>query len=195
MAYLLRKLPDKNAWAEVADSPLWEHGDCPSEALWQVFDNRRSVSTWRVNTRDEEERVIVAQAFLGRSIPSDFFYFLINEQELRQAGIAMKNSTAKTFDKNVDGCHVDIIELSGKQLIQFAHLLNTKFEPKVVTRTEILEIAARHFRTKNFDREFLFTSKGNRGRSEEEIALSRTLLVNLWKQAAIDISIVTSSES
>jgi hypothetical protein len=188
MAYLLRKLPDKNAWAEVADSPLWEQEDCPPEVLWQVFDNRRSVSTWRVTIPEEVERVIAAQVFLGRSIPTDFAYFLIDEEELRQAGITLKNSKAKTFDPDVNELHVDIVELSGKNLIRFAHLLNTKFDPIVSTRTDILEMAAKCFRVQKFDRNFLFSSKGNKGRSEEEIAASKTLLVNLWKQGLIDIS-------
>lgn len=188
MAYLLRKLPDKNAWAEVEDLPLWEQEDCPSEVLWQVFDNRRSVSTWRVETPKEVERVIAAQAFLGRSIPADFAYFLIDEEVLRRAGIALENKSAKTFDKDVNDLHVDIVELSGKQLIRFAYLLNTEFDPIVMTRQEILEIAAKCFEDKKFDRNFLFESGGNRGRSEEEIAVSKTLLVYLWKNGLIDIS-------
>jgi hypothetical protein len=188
VSYLLRKLPDKDAWADVADSPLWQQGDCPPEALWQVFDNRRSVSAWRVETDEEVERVIAAQAFLGKSIPADFAYFLIQEDKLQTAGIALKNVPAKTFDKEVDGLHVDIVELSGKQLIRLAYLLNSEFDPIVMTRTEIIETAAKCFRNKKFDRRFLFESKGNKGRSEEEVALSKTLLVYLWRCGLIDIA-------
>jgi hypothetical protein len=192
MVWLLRKLPDKDAWAAAEGSPLWAEGDCPPEVLVQVFDNRKGVSTWRVNNQEEEERVIAAQAFLGRSIPNDFTYFLIEEDVLRQAGITLKDSPAKTPDKEVDNFHVDVIELSGKQLIQFANILNTKCKPKVMTRTEILEMAAKCFRDEKFDRDFLFASGGRRGRSEEEIAASRKLLVDLWKKGLINISVSQS---
>ena len=37
MPYLLRKFSNKDAWAEVENSPLWEQGDCPPEALVQFL--------------------------------------------------------------------------------------------------------------------------------------------------------------
>src|SRR5690348_11648469 len=116
MAYLLRKFSNKNAWAEVENSLLWEQGDCPPEALVQVFDARGGVSTWRVTTEEEVERVIAAQALM-RSTIGDFAYFLIDEEVLRKDGIKLKNTPAKTIDKYVNGLHVDIVELTARQLI------------------------------------------------------------------------------
>jgi hypothetical protein len=98
MPYLLRKFSNKDAWAEVENSPLWEQGDCPPEALVQVFDNRAGVSTWRVSTEEEVERVIAAQAFMRGTI-GDFAYCLIDEDILRKDGIQTKNTPAKTMDK------------------------------------------------------------------------------------------------
>jgi hypothetical protein len=185
MAYLLRKFSDKNAWAEVEDSPLWEQGDCPAQAFVQVFDNRAGVSTWRVNTEEEVERVIAAQAFM-RSTIGDFAYCLIDEEILRKDGLTLKNTPVKTPDKEVNSLHVDIVGLTAHQLIRLARRINEEFDPLVMTRLEILEAAAKFFRQHKFDRNFLF-SGGNKGRSEEEIAISKNLLVNLWKKAEIDL--------
>lgn len=183
--YLLRKFSNKDAWAEVEASPLWEQGDCPAEALVQVFDNRAGVSTWRVRTEEEVERVIAAQAFMRGTI-GDFAYCLIDEDVLRQDGIKLKNTPAKTIDKQVNDLHVDIVDLSAHQLIRLAHRINTEFDPLVMTRAEILVAAAKFFRENKFDRKFLFTT-GNKGRSEEEIATAKNLLVNLWKTSDIDL--------
>jgi hypothetical protein len=189
MAYLLRKLRDKNAWANVMESPLWAPEDCPPEALWQVFDNRQSVSVWRVEGHEQIKRVIAAQAFLGKSIPNDFAYFLIDEHVLRDAGILLEDKPNPTFDREISQLHVNIVQITGKHLIKFAQLLNTQAESRVMTRSEILETAAIHFNNGLFDRAFLFEAKGNKGRSEEEIASSKALLVSLWKKGAIDIAL------
>jgi hypothetical protein len=55
-----------------------------------------------------------------------------------------------------------------------------------MTRAEILVAAAKFFRENKFDRNFLFTP-GNKGKSEEEIATAKKLLVNLWKKSDIDL--------
>jgi hypothetical protein len=183
--YLLRKFSNKDAWAEVEASPLWEQGDCPAEALVQVFDNRAGVSTWRVRTEEEVERVIAAQAFMRGTI-GDFAYCLIDEDVFRQDGIKLKNTPAKTIDKQVNDLHVDIVDLSAHQLIRLARRINTEFDPLVMTRAEIRVAAAKFFRENKFDRKFLFTA-GNKGRSEEEIATAKNLLVNLWKTSDIDL--------
>jgi|SRR5713101_5990929 len=185
MAYLLRKFSNKDAWAEVESSPLWEQGDCPAEALVQVFDTRGGVSTWRVSTEEDVERVIAAQAFMRGTI-GDFAYCLIDEEILRKDGIKLKNTPAKTMDKGVNDLHVDIVDLTAQQIIRLAHPINTEFDPLVMTRSEILAAAAKFLREKKFDRDFLFIG-GNKGRSEEEITTAKNLLVNLWKKADIDL--------
>jgi hypothetical protein len=185
MANLLRKFSDKNAWAEVEDSPLWEQGDCPAEALVQVFDNRAGVSTWRVSTEEEVERVIAAQAFM-RSTIGDFAYCLIDEEILRKDGLTLRNTPAKTLDREVNRLHVEIVGLTANQLTRFARRINAEFDPRVMTRLEILEAAAKFFQQNKFDRTFLF-SGGKRGRSEEEIASAKNLLVNLWKKTEVDL--------
>ena len=186
MPYLLRKFSNKDAWADVEASPLWEQGDCPAEALVQVFDNRVGVSTWRVSTEEDVERVIAAQALMRDTI-GDFAYCLMAEEVLLQDGIKLKNTPAKTMDKQVNDLHVGIVDLSAHKLIRLAHRINTEFDPHVMTRAEILVAAAKLFRENKFDRNFLFTA-GNKGRSEEEIATSKNLLVNLWKRPDIDLN-------
>jgi hypothetical protein len=186
--YLLRKFSNKDAWAEVEASRLWEQGDCPAEALVQVFDNRAGVSTWRVRTEEEVERVIAAQAFMRGTI-GDFAYCLIDEDVFRKDGIKLKNTPAKTIDKQVNDLHVDIVNLSAHQLIRLAYRINTEFDPLVMTKAEILVAAAKFFRENKFDRKFLFTA-GNKGWSEEEIATAKNLLVNLWKTSDIDLPLL-----
>jgi hypothetical protein len=131
----------------------------------------------------------VAGAFLGRSIPEDFTYFLIDEDVLLSEGFSLKSTKAKTFDNESNDCHVDIVEVTGKQLVKLARLLNTTFDPIVITRTEILEATAKYLRQGKFDRNFLFTSGGNKGRSEEEITMTRKLLVELWKKSLVDVQV------
>ena len=184
-ASTLRRISDKDAWASVEDSPLWAQEDCPPEALVQIFDNRAGVSTWRVDTEEEITRVIAAQAFV-RSTINDFAYCLIDEAVLRRENIKIRNSPMKTIDREMGSRHVDIIELSGKQLVRLAQIINFEFEPKVKTRSEILAAAATYFSNGTFDRTFLFVG-GSRGRSEQEIANAKNLLVNLWKKVEIDL--------
>lgn len=185
MPHLLRKISDKDAWASVEASPLWGQGDCPPEALVQIFDNRAGVSTWRVSTEEEITRVITAQAFV-RSTINDFAYCLIDEKILHRENIKTRNSPVKTIDREMGSRHVDIIELSGKQLVRLAQIINFEFEPKVKTRSEILTAAATFFNNGMFDRSFLFTG-GSKGRGEQEIANAKNLLVNLWKKVEVDL--------
>jgi hypothetical protein len=185
MAYLLRKLADKDAWAEVVDSILWKQGDCPPDALVQVFDNRSGVSTWRVATEEEVERVIAAQAFMRSSI-GDFAYCLIDEQTIKDEGIRTKDTPQRMVDKEIGERHVDLIDLTGKQVIRLAQLINSVFDPLVMARTEILQAGAKFFGNGRFDRDFLF-AKGNKGRTDAEIANSKELLVNLWKKGEINL--------
>jgi hypothetical protein len=185
MACLLRKLPDKDAWAEVMDSALWGRGDCPPAALVQVFDNRSGVSTWRVTTKDEIERVIVSQAFMRSSI-NDFAYCLIDERKIAAEGIRTKDTPQRTIDKEIGDKHVDLIDLTGQQLIRLAQLINSEFNPMVMARKEILQAATRFLGDGKFDREFLF-KKGKQGRTDAEIENSKDLLVNLWKKGEISL--------
>jgi hypothetical protein len=181
MPNLLRRLTNKDAWAAVEESPLWEQNDCPHEALVQIFDTR-GVSTWRVHTDDEIERVIAAQAF-GRSTIGDFAYCLIDEDVLRRENIKTKDTPTRTIDSEMEKRHVDIIELSGQKLIRLAHLINSELEIRVMTRAEILTAGCRYFNTGIFDRHFLFSGK----RNEIETMTAKNLLVNLWKKAEIDL--------
>jgi hypothetical protein len=114
---------------------------------------------------------------------------------LRDAGILLEDKPNQTFDKEISQMHVNIVQITGKTLIKFAQLLNTQAESRVMTRSEILETAATHFNNGLFDRTFLFESKGKRGRSEEEIASSKALLVSLWKNGAIDIALKKEQQS
>jgi hypothetical protein len=70
--------------------------DCPAEALVQVFDNRAGVSTWRVRTKEDVERVIAAQALMRDTI-GDFAYCLMAEEVLLQDGIKLKNTPQKQW--------------------------------------------------------------------------------------------------
>ena len=187
MAYLLRKLSDKDAWAEVVTSPLWDQEDCPPEALMQVFDNRSGVSTWRVNTPEDIDRVVTAQAFM-RSTIGDFAYCLIDEEKLKEEGIRTKDSPQRTVDKGIDDRHVELIELTGKQIARLARLINSEFDPLVTAREEILKAAAQYFIEGVFDRDFLFR-RGGKGRKDVDIANSKDLLVNLWKKAEISLTL------
>jgi hypothetical protein len=186
MAYLLRKLSDKDTWAEVEDSPLWADGDCPSQALAQVYDNRSGISTWRVTTPEEIERVIVAQMFL-RSTIGDFAYCLIEERKLVEEGIKIKDTPQHMIDKEIEDKHVDLVEVTGKQLVRLAQMINSEFDPIVMTRDEILKAAAKHFADGNFDRDFLFNRSGKRGRKDIDISNSKDLLVNLWKKNELNL--------
>jgi hypothetical protein len=190
MAYLLRKLSNKDSWAEVEGSPLWAKGDCPSQALEQVFDNRSGVSTWRVTSSDtsseEIERVIVAQAIMRATI-GDFAYCLIDESRLIEEGIKTKDTPQSMIDKEIQNRHVDLVGIIGKQLVRLAHLINSEFDPKVMTRDVILKAAAKFFAEGKFDREFLFR-RGNKGRTDAEISNSKELLVHLWKRSEINLS-------
>jgi hypothetical protein len=183
MAYLLRKLPNKDDWAEIADSPLWGADDCPPAALTQVFDNRSGVSTWRVTNNEEIERVVTAQAVM-RSTIADFAYCLIEESKLGPLGIKTKDTLQRTIDSGINNKHVDIIDLTGKKLIILAGLINSEFDPKVMARQEIMAAAKKFLSDGTFDREFLFAKTK---RTESEIASSKDLLINLWKKSEIGI--------
>jgi hypothetical protein len=173
---LLRKLSNKDAWADVEASALWQQEDCPPEALVQVFDNRDGVSTWRVNTEDDIDRVVAAQAFMGSTIGADFAYCLIKESDLQSEGIRTETKLQKTIDKEVDGWHVNLIKISGKQLIRLAHLIHTHCKPRVKTRQEILAAALKYFDQGKFDREYF---------GKKDAPKSAELLVHLWKKQNI----------
>jgi hypothetical protein len=148
-----------------------------------VFDNRSGVSTWRVSTPDEIERVVTAQA-LTRSTVGDFAYCLIDEEVIRQQHIETQDTPQRTLDKDVDRRHVDLVRLTAQQIIALARSINSRFDPQVMPRSKILEAAAKYFAEGRFDREFLFAKSG-KGRTESEVAASKDLLVNLWKKGEI----------
>jgi hypothetical protein len=187
LAYLLRKLSNIDEWADAADSDLWAAGDCPPAVLKQVFDNRDGVSTWRVTTEEEIERVVAAQALMRSSI-GDFAYCLIDEEKLAAEGFARKDTPQRTVDRQINDKHVDLVNLAGKKVIRLAQLINSECDPLVMSRMEILEAAARFFTEGQFDRAFLFTG-GNKGRSDEEIEKAKDLLVNLWKKQELNLTL------
>jgi hypothetical protein len=89
-------------------------------------------------------------------------------------------------DKEIGERHVDLVDLTGKQIIRLAQLINSVFDPLVLARDEILRAGAKFFENGILDRDFLFT-KGNKGRTDEDIGKSKDLLVNLWKKRAINL--------
>jgi hypothetical protein len=186
MAYHLRRLPEIAAWSQVADSSLWDEGDCPWQVLSQVFDNRGGVSTWLVSTPDEIERAVAAQAFARSTIPKTFGYCLIDEAILKRERIKAAPKPVVTVDPEIGKLHHEIIELCGKQLVKLAWIIRTECEILDFAREDILSIAARHFGSGRFERGALFQG-GSKGRSEEEVANSKSLLVNLWKRAELSL--------
>lgn len=186
MAYLLRRIGNIGAWAQISDSPEWEDGNCPAEALRDIYDNRTGVSMWRVETPEDIERVVAAQAFI-RSTIGNFAYFLIEEKHIRAAGIKIESKPAKTADKEANNRHVDLVNLTGKQAIMLARLANLEFSPDYIfAREEVITIGARLFKDGKLDRSYLF-EKGKRGEREAEVAAATELLVNLWKKKEVDL--------
>jgi hypothetical protein len=192
MAYLLRRLPNKNASADAPEPSLWEHDDCPFEAIEQVF-NKDGISTWRVidHQADSEEiqRLVAAQAFM-RSTVGDIAYCLIDESALAAEGIATRDTVMRTVDKDFASKHVDIVNVTGKQLVKLTRIVFYS-TPYVMARQEVLEVAKKFFAEGTFDRSLLVDrqSKKDKRREDDEdraLATARDLLVNLWKKREID---------
>lgn len=192
MAYLLRRLPNKNASAAVPEPSLWAHDDCPFGAIEQVF-NKDGISTWRVvdNRENSEEiqRLVVAQAFMRSSV-GDIAYCLIDESLLAAEGIATRDVPVRTVDKEFASKHVDIVNVTGQQLIRLTRMVfsSTLY---VMARQEVLEAARKFFEQGAFDRTLLFNrhAKKNKHKEDDEeraIATAKDLLVNLWKRREID---------
>jgi hypothetical protein len=188
MAYLIRRLGNLDAWAQAATSPMWGQEDCPSDLMRQIYDNSSGVSTWRIDDPSEAARAVAAQAFL-RSAISDFAYCLIDEQDIRAQRIRMDASKpGKTVDKDTNKRHVELQNLTSKQVAALARIVcmqSTKYELK---RMEILTIAATNFSNGNFDKNVLFErGPQNARREDDEIANSKNLLVSLWKKGDLKL--------
>jgi hypothetical protein len=192
MAYLLRRLPNKNASAVVPEPSRWEHDDCPFEAIEQVF-NKDGISTWRVIDPQEDsveiQRLVAAQAFM-RSTVGDIAYCLLDESLLAGEGIATRDIPVRTVDREFASKHVDIVNVTGKQLVKLTRIVFSS-TPYVMARQEVLKAAKKFFAQGTFDRSLLVDrqSKKDKRREDDEeraLATARDLLANLWKRRDID---------
>jgi len=180
---LLRKLTNRDAWAEAAESKLWESDDCPPEILSQVFD-KRGVSMWRVAGDDEVNRFSAAQALMQSSIGVEFNICLIEESSIVDAGIKLTKSPAKTLDKHANDCHVDVLGLTGKNLIKLAKIMVSHGAIRTLKKLDLLQEAKLRIADGSFDRSVLVT-KGNR--NEVEFQQTRELVFKLWKDGDINL--------
>ena len=160
MTNFLRRLKNKEAWADLLDSPLWDNGDCPPALLSHIFDNRDGVSVFRIGPEVDILTVAVAVEFQRTKI-GDFAYTLIPESILKHFDIKQKTTSGETFDKEVNKLHVDLYNITGKALIGLAKSLRDSAEFHVIARRDIVKAAAERFNDGRMNRSELAKKNAN----------------------------------
>ena len=175
---LLRRLRDKDKWAELSESPLWEEGDCPPELLAQVYDNRDGISVYEVETEADIKRVV---AVMSRDwgFLKDCCYALLPKQDVKALGLQIKTSAISTFDNETKGRHRDLVGVTGKQVISLASMINHTAEIDVITRNEIIKYINEALQNRIFDRAPMFKKSKDCRHGD--------FLIDLWQKNLLDL--------
>lgn len=176
MSYFLRVIQNPEEWSQLSESPLWGQDDCPPELLKQMIDSR-GISVYEVSTPEEINRVTTAITISwGTFRPCSFA--LIPKDSLKKLKIKTSTTTGNTFDKQTNSLHRDVVEISGKQLIQFVKIVKDEADIKTITKEDIVKNLKNGIANGIFERNQIF---------KKEPALG--ILKQFWDTSFVEIAI------
>jgi len=110
-----------------------EDGDIEADILGDLRTDNNKLSIFLVENEDAAQRVTVAVSMNFNSIKfQEIGYVMIDEDIFRQLQITPQpdESDGKTKDKEVNSWHVNLIDLTGRKLVELARTLLEQCELK-----------------------------------------------------------------
>jgi hypothetical protein len=119
MALCLRKLEGKRDWDDPRKEEPWlAANDLRADALKDLVTQENKLSVYRVTEVVPVQRILAA---LGSArdnlVKIDFILF--DFDVLKGLAIAYEEVLGTTLDSEVNACHIDLIELTGKKIADF----------------------------------------------------------------------------
>lgn len=141
MAYLLRKIR-KNRWYKTEELTWLLEGELQADALDDLRTKSNELSVFHVDLDASNLDRVVAALAISFDDPSNFDFALLNEEILSEIGIKVKKSPGALADKEVNGWHSDLCELSDAKLLELARTIKTKAGIDRKDYMEVLNIVA-----------------------------------------------------
>ena len=118
MPFLLRMTKAKK-W--ILDEPDWlEEGEIPADPIFGLETKNSTMSVWEVDDFGDQFKRTVAALAVGRDTLQHFEYVLLDSETLDPAGIESRRTRGDSADAELNSCHLDLIEISGKKLLNLA---------------------------------------------------------------------------
>jgi len=128
VSHLLRGIK-LGRWRRPPEGEWLEAGEIPADPVadFRTIENRFSVYML-LDEGPSLDRVVAAIAS-GREKVENFDYIVFEEDLLAEIGIRTEISAGATRDQEVNACHLDLVELTGKKVLCLAQAVYESREP------------------------------------------------------------------
>lgn len=124
----VRKINTKK-WSST--SPGWViDDDIEADPIGDLVTSKNKLSVYEISNHDEACRAI-ATVIAGSMNPVSIGYVIIEHSELEHLGCNVERSTGETVDEEVNSWHRDIVQISGRKLLQMAIMIRDNHKAQV----------------------------------------------------------------
>lgn len=121
--------------------PWVPEGEFKADPLGDLPTTKGALSMWRLDEGRSEYHIAAAVAALQR--PGNLDYFLIDEDALYSRGFMLEQCPGNSADPNLSKkCHLDIVRLTEKRLLELAALFREEGETRICTQPLIIQTLA-----------------------------------------------------
>ncbi len=124
MSFIFRKIRTAK-WYKNENVAWLPTGALQADALGDLETNSNALSIWRIEADlSNLRRVITALAAMGDNV-SNVDYALLDEGRFRSMGLNTRPQPGETPDHDANHWHIDLVELTADNLLQFAKLIQS----------------------------------------------------------------------
>jgi hypothetical protein len=122
--FVLRRIT-RARWYKKAAAPFLAKADVPADPFGDLRTASNKLSVWWVDEDKSNLRRIAAAVAATRHKPDKFDYLLFDSGILGSVDITVEQTHGKTQDHQVNRCHRDLVELSGRKLFELVRAIMT----------------------------------------------------------------------
>ena len=128
MPYVLRIISKSRWYEDPGDFPWLVQGDVQADALSDLRTKGNILSVWRIDDAKSNLEDVIAALAAMRDELDKLDYALIDVETVEKIGINLKSTPGDSLDPEVNKWHIDMVTLSGTNLLSLAHAIH---EPRV----------------------------------------------------------------
>jgi hypothetical protein len=130
MALCVRKLDRKREWDDPRkDEPWLGANDLRADALRDLTTEGNKLSIWKITEELPLPRILAALAAKRENLVK-LEFILFDFAVLGELGIAHEQVNGDTHDSVVNGCHIDLIQLTARKVSEFGARIRAARKPE-----------------------------------------------------------------